>query len=673
MSKENIYVPKSDNTNFYTYLYLRPQESNLEIINKNYKKLIKIFHSDKGGSVEYFQLIKKASEILTNPGLKYIYDNYGVIAFDIINIQENHLFLTYFKWITNFILHYQKEIKNLQKKIQKLNENENFNFPEKSKIYDPLEDVNYLKNLIKIYLNKINLHENTLEAIKEFIDSKISRRFKENFLDSTNQLENFDLTYEIFTNRFDYLLAKIRNPHISINSKDLGNYFEDVSVKFSNSINFLKRTNHSLSLYSEFKIDRNTKIFYQTYELNFDKMFVFSNRINIFGNNFLSTNNSIALQTIDNEILFNNGVTIPNIFFNENLSLKFDSKLCFNRLSGEFKYDFNKFGLTYRIHNNLSSSVNFDLVTNVMETHIVKKIDKNNKITFYGSIGKSRNIFGIQRIFYSSKNTNDNTEILQSADYTGKYSIQNSIYLHEGGIIISNQNSINFKVFGLDLDPSINIFKKGKVKFNTSLSIGVRINKLNFKIPIQLSKANNYIVFVLAFLSNSFGSFLNFIYKRYRNYIKNTGNYLKIVYDLINEKYSTFQNNEENIKKYNKIVRKEKEVHGLIINFAYIGILEEINLLNEKINITGKSNKEFIESNLIKDRRVYDIRMALTFRIAESKLAIYDNLLDIEGTYTPAITKKDRIGMIISYTYKLNSYYDLIKNIETEIKIPLVE
>jgi hypothetical protein len=332
--------------------------------------------------------------------------------------------------------------------------------------------------------------------------------------------------------------------------------------------------------------------------------------------------------------------------------------------------------MNYKFHNKLTAIASYDLKSNNLETHLSKKIDKINKLTLYLNVGKSKTIFGFQKNFNSAKPTQllnfESSYKNSNGDFKGRHSNQNSFYLHDKGFILSNQNSINFKIFGFDFDTSINVIKKGVLKFTTTFTLGFRIHKLNFKIPIKISKTKNYFIFALAFLSNWFGPVMYSMYSKYKKYQRKAGKYYISLADIIKEKYEIFLNNKDNIHKCERIVAREKDMNGLIINYAFIGSLGDIELLNNEIKLLGVSNPQIFNSKLFKEKKIFDIKMALSMKIVESKINIKNDLFDSEGIYNPALQKYDNIGIIICYIYKFHTFYEFVRNVE-KIKIPLVD
>ena len=64
-------------SSLYDILEINPSSSD-STIKKAYKKQIKIFHPDKGGTTESFQKINEAYNILSNERARQIYDEYGL-------------------------------------------------------------------------------------------------------------------------------------------------------------------------------------------------------------------------------------------------------------------------------------------------------------------------------------------------------------------------------------------------------------------------------------------------------------------------------------------------------------------------------------------------------------------------------------------------------------------
>lgn len=720
MSLNLNFIPLSDNTELYKILELKPQEEDQQIIKKNYNKLLKINHPDKGGSQEKMQRIVKALEILLNPGLKYLYDKFGKVVFDVVNPEAKYLSLIYFKWAFDCLnankeflrgLHkriieehtkikkLEKEFnvrkfeneKALKKEIQKdINEivfldSENLILNDLNKLEKEIEELkNNLSELIKqekLHQEKDDKMIRNLYQIKLHVEEKIRKKFKELYLDSLDNLKNYEISAEITTNQLDYLNAILKNPQIlsfkSFRKLRNDNLFDEENMFFITSIDFYKKNTIAISLDSELKLNKKTKFFSQDYSINIDKIFQFPYAIKIFDNDFIATNNSIQYDIHDTEITLTHGLKLPNFLFMENLLFRFNTSFSYNFVEKKLSFNHNKIGLNYKFHNKLTTIASYDIHSNNFETHVSKKIDKSNQLTLYLNVGKSKTIFGFQKNYHAAKpkqplKSSEESDESVNEDFTGRHSNQNSIYLHDKGFILSNQNIINFKIFGFDFDTSINVIKKNSLKFNTTFSIGFRIHKLNFKVPIKIAKTKNYFVFALAFLSNWFGPLMYNLYLRNKKYQRKAGKYYLAVAEVIKEKYESFLSNKDNFEKYERIVAREKEINGLIVNYAFIGSLIDIEVLNYEIKLLGVSNQQIFQSKIFSERKIYGIKMALSMRIVDSKISIKNDLFDTEGIYNPALHKYENIGVIICYTYRFHTFYEFVKNVE-KIKIPLVD
>lgn len=716
------YIPVSDNTQYYKILDLKPQESNQQLIKKMFSKFLKEYHPDKNiGNEDKMQLIVRANEILTNQGFKFLYDKFGVIVFEIINPDHHYVFLTYYKWAYDLvnlneenlralraeIIELKKTIIKLEKELQdkSIENKEKFEI-EKEKIKSDnlshleankvdLFDLQSLERTIeesknslinkealeKLLCEKDFVYKKILSEIKIYIEDKIKRKFKEVYLDSLDPLQTLEITDEITSNYFDYLYAFLRNPRLfTVSAYDnlkKDSLFCEEALNISGTIDFKRSNVLSVSLDTEFKLDKVSKLYTQSFNFNVNKIFKLPSSVKIFENDFISMKNSFEYNIYGSEINIKNGIIVPNFLFNENISFKYDTDNSINFHKKFFSFNSNKLTLAFKILSTLNANISVDLNSKNFETHIIKKIDKSNKITLYANIGKTKSLIGIQKIFQSSKPFPSNhasnlNNISASGEYAGKYSCQNSLYLHENGIILSNQNSINFKIFGFDFDTSINLYKKEKIKFSTSFALGLRINKLNFKIPIKISKTKNFVIFGLAFLSNFFGPIMNYFYMKFKKYLRRTGKYYVAISEIIKEKYENFYTNPSNIDSYNKILLREKENNGLIINYAFIGSLEDMEQLNYDIKLLGISNPLSIELKIFKEKIIYDIKMALSMKIVQSKMIIKNDLFDSEGIYNPVLEKYENIAIIICYSYKSDTYYDFIKNVNN-FRIPLVD
>ena len=78
MEKLEKYLKDLNNENLYKILHLEKTKDH-EIIKRAYKKMIKRYHPDKNkekNTVEIFEKIRKAYEILQNEETKGLYDSY---------------------------------------------------------------------------------------------------------------------------------------------------------------------------------------------------------------------------------------------------------------------------------------------------------------------------------------------------------------------------------------------------------------------------------------------------------------------------------------------------------------------------------------------------------------------------------------------------------------------
>ena len=107
-NKRNFFrLSELENNNLYFILNCE-ENSTLDEIKKNYKKLIHLNHPDKGGKIEEFLKIQNAFKILNFPLTKKIFDKFGSISLPIINdiliLYQNNNFFNFdeiFKAIDN--------------------------------------------------------------------------------------------------------------------------------------------------------------------------------------------------------------------------------------------------------------------------------------------------------------------------------------------------------------------------------------------------------------------------------------------------------------------------------------------------------------------------------------------------------------------------------------------
>ena len=84
-NKKNFFrLSELENNNLYFILNCE-ENSTLDEIKKNYKKLIHLNHPDKGGKIEEFLKIQNAFKILNFPLTKKIFDKFGTVSLPIIN------------------------------------------------------------------------------------------------------------------------------------------------------------------------------------------------------------------------------------------------------------------------------------------------------------------------------------------------------------------------------------------------------------------------------------------------------------------------------------------------------------------------------------------------------------------------------------------------------------
>jgi len=107
-NKRNFFrLSELENNNLYFILNCE-ENSTLDEIKKNYKKLIHLNHPDKGGKIEEFLKIQNAFKILNFPLTKKIFDKFGTVSLPIINdiliLYQNNNFFNFdeiFKAIDN--------------------------------------------------------------------------------------------------------------------------------------------------------------------------------------------------------------------------------------------------------------------------------------------------------------------------------------------------------------------------------------------------------------------------------------------------------------------------------------------------------------------------------------------------------------------------------------------
>ena len=63
----------------YGLLEIDENDFDMDILKKNYHKMCKKWHPDKGGCVEHFKLIQEAYETLSDDNKRALYNNYKMM------------------------------------------------------------------------------------------------------------------------------------------------------------------------------------------------------------------------------------------------------------------------------------------------------------------------------------------------------------------------------------------------------------------------------------------------------------------------------------------------------------------------------------------------------------------------------------------------------------------
>ena len=65
----------------YELLEIPQEEFNMDLLKKNYHKMWKMHHPDKGGDSDHFKLVQEAYEVLSDDNKRKLYDNYKRFSF----------------------------------------------------------------------------------------------------------------------------------------------------------------------------------------------------------------------------------------------------------------------------------------------------------------------------------------------------------------------------------------------------------------------------------------------------------------------------------------------------------------------------------------------------------------------------------------------------------------
>ena len=94
----------------------------------------------------------------------------------------------------------------------------------------------------------------------------------------------------------------------------------------------------------------------------------------------------------------------------------------------EFYFKSQKINLTYKLNPLLTLNGNFNLNEFNTVIQLIKKIDQQNKLTFFLSLSKTQKMLGVQKVFFSLKK-NKGEKINSSLEYPGSFSLRNNFYL----------------------------------------------------------------------------------------------------------------------------------------------------------------------------------------------------------------------------------------------------
>jgi hypothetical protein len=305
-------------------------------------------------------------------------------------------------------------------------------------------------------------------------------------------------------------------------------------------------------------------------------------------------------------------------------------------------------GGIYSKSDDTNIKVKLDLLNN--NADITYNYRPNNKEKWTGSLNFSpENLsFGVYKF---TNITNRNSEFMSIFLKTSGLFINNDCILHTKSLSLEFKSQVNF-IFSNKMD------SETKLKYNVIFSIAIKFERFKIQIPLIISSQNNPITNSLIFLSTIIGNSVLRIFKVYK---KLKCKHIQVINKVNREKQEEFNliNNSDYIKK----IEFEKEKNGLVILYAFYGeytkILEIYKIL--QVFNSYKDNK---------DKSVFDIKIALTLHIMNSRLNLPKHLTDIEGVYLPDYLNRDMLAYTLVYVYEYNTYTIIIKDNENEFSIP---
>jgi hypothetical protein len=420
------------NVDLYSVLDLKPQEDNPEVIKKKFKELIAIFHTDKFGSSELNEKLMEAYKILTNPGQKFIYDNFGLSAVKLI--KEDHELLKLYEYVIR------------------------------------------------------NCEEADIELMRRFIKRKVIKRLNrgDEGIYNPNEL-NTDINIMMTVGLFDYLLMKHYYDREVLAMKPV------VVSKFTiaNSFVLYKAQDNS----TEVSLDINTTVSPDKYDLSHDvtvgvgkKLFIpFGKKL--WEKNFIDSNFQI---NISNGVNVASAFTVLNVFKNENLDLVVEPNVSFD--PDESRFHLNDCGVGLNINTFNKVKLRYGIFSKSASVNYETKVSKQDRLLWKMTMG-SRTNFYILWIRSQKKKAEtttlsfgdgnialSNTLIISKKVKQFEFKSSLSFILNKkGGIKTSAMFSIVFKYNMFRLEIPLLVSKENNLLTNTLIFLSTIVGNLTLR------------------------------------------------------------------------------------------------------------------------------------------------------------------------------------------------
>jgi hypothetical protein len=416
------------NIDLYSVLDLKPQEENQEIIKKKFKELIAMFHTDKFGSSDLNEKLMEAYKILSHPGRKFIYDNFGLSA--VYLIKEDHELLKIFEYMA------------------------------KTKAYTT-EDI---------------------ELIKRFIKRKIIKRINRNNenLFNTNEL-NTDYNLMMNMGLLDYLIIKYYHERevfmlnlLILNKITISNGFVLYRTKDNSTEVSLNITNTMLPSKTEL-----------THELGLNiakKIFI---PFKLFEKNFIDANFQLSYL---NDFNLNSSFTVLNLFKKEFLELTVETNIT---LTENYELHLNDVNVGLAINASNKLKFRYGIFSKLPSINYETKVNKNDRLIWKLGLASRRfNFFliwirgGNKRMSSSTVSINDNsvsfansfilTKKIKQVEFKSSF----SFIMGKRDVKTSAMFSIIFKYSMLRIEIPLIITKENNIFTNSLIFLSTIVGNL---------------------------------------------------------------------------------------------------------------------------------------------------------------------------------------------------